>query len=112
MIETVINVVETDLRLLTAEAKKADGPMQSVIGFLHHSEVPQIKDGAEKALLKLKLISQTHGGLVAVQDSLVRAPRRREGERLRAFACPICATRSSLDGHCHARANPVLLAAA
>lgn len=67
--EVVLAVVETDLRLLAAEAKKAEGPMTNLMGMLHHSELPAVKDATERALHKIRSVE--HGGLPGVQQALV-----------------------------------------
>ncbi|GIL51117.1 hypothetical protein Vafri_7207, partial [Volvox africanus] len=66
--DVVLAVVETDLRLLAAEAKKAEGPMTNLMGMLHHSDLPALKDATERALQKVRTVEQS--GLSGVQQAL------------------------------------------
>ncbi|GFR47515.1 hypothetical protein Agub_g9147, partial [Astrephomene gubernaculifera] len=68
--DVVLAVVETDLRLLAAEAKKAEGPMTNLMGMLHHSDLPALKDATEKALQKVRRVEERHDGLPGVQKAL------------------------------------------
>ncbi|KAG2500662.1 hypothetical protein HYH03_001428 [Edaphochlamys debaryana] len=72
MAELVLPVVETDLKLLAAEAKKAESPM-NVMGIFHHSELPALKEATERALHKVAEMHKAghlDGGLASVQRAL------------------------------------------
>lgn len=69
--ELLYQSLETDLRLLTTEARKADGLAHQISAFLTHSEVPQIKEGCERAVLKLRLLAKEHRGIEAIREAVV-----------------------------------------
>lgn len=71
--QAIFEVLESDLRALSAEARKTDSNLATQItGWLQHTDYAQIKDSAERAVLKLRAISQDGGGLAAVRESKVR----------------------------------------
>lgn len=69
----IVGAVETDLRLLMAELKKAEGPMSSLVGMLSHSQLPAIKDSADRALHRLKALTEEQAALVDMQQAQVGA---------------------------------------
>lgn len=71
MYENLYSIIETDLKLLTTEARKSDGFAQQITAFIHHSEVPQIKDGCEKASMKLRNLARESRGIAGIRESLV-----------------------------------------
>lgn len=81
MQEILLSVVETDLRLLAAEAKKAESMMGNLMGMLHHSELPALKDATERATRKVRDVGERQTGLVGVQQALVSVSKRTFGWR-------------------------------
>lgn len=75
MYENLYQLIETDLKLLTTEARKSDGFAQQITAFIHHSEVPQIKDGCEKASMKLRNLARENRGIAGIRESLVGCVR-------------------------------------
>lgn len=65
-------LLEADLRALSAEARKTDSLATQITGWLQHTDFPQIKEGAERAVLVLRTIVQEGGGVAAVRNSKVR----------------------------------------
>lgn len=72
--QAVFEVLEADLRAMSAEARRTDGNIATQItGWLQHTDYAQIKESSERAALKLRAIAQDGGGLAAVRDAKVRA---------------------------------------
>lgn len=71
MYENVYSIIETDLKLLTSEARKSDGFAQQITAFISHSEVPQIKEGCERASVKLRNLARENRGITGIRESLV-----------------------------------------
>ena len=69
--EPFLEVLENDLRLLTTESRKSEGLTQQLTGWLSNNELPQIKEAAERALLKLRSVGKESLGMVAVRNSKV-----------------------------------------
>jgi hypothetical protein len=70
----MLEVLESDLRALSAEARRTDGNLATQItGWLQHTDYAQIKESAERAVLKLRAVAQDGGGLAAVREAKVRA---------------------------------------
>jgi hypothetical protein len=64
----LFEVLEADLRALSAEARRTDGNFATQItGWLQHTDYGQIKDAAERGVLKLRAIGQDGGGVAAVR---------------------------------------------
>jgi len=71
--QALFEVLEADLRALSAEARRTDGNFATQItGWLQHTDYAQIKESAERAALKLRAIAQDGGGLAAVREVKVR----------------------------------------
>jgi hypothetical protein len=69
----LFEVLEADLRALSAEARRTDGNLATQItGWLQHTDYSQIKESAERGVLALRAIAQDGGGLAAVRESKVR----------------------------------------
>lgn len=58
--ETFYQLLDTDLRLLAAEARKLDGFANQISGLFGSSDIPGIKDSCDRALAKLR--SLDNGG--------------------------------------------------
>lgn len=63
-------VLEVDLRALSAEARKTDSLATQITGWLQHTDFPQIKESAERAVLKLRAISHEGRGVEAVRTQV------------------------------------------
>lgn len=63
-------VLEADLRALSSEARKSDSLATQITGWLQHTDFPQIKECAERALLKLRAIAQEGKGIEAVRSKV------------------------------------------
>ena len=57
MPEPLIEVLETDLRALSAEARRSDGVAGHITGWFSGPEHPQIKEAAERTMLRLRSFS-------------------------------------------------------
>lgn len=79
-------MVEMDLRLLLAEMKKVEGPVSSLMGMLHHSELPAIKDAAERALHKLRGMPERQVRQCQVGDRLSSASFRHANMSVNQFS--------------------------
>lgn len=69
-------MLESDLRLLSGEARKLETLAHQITGLFSHSDAPNIKDSCEKALQRLRAISGPGArvrGMEAVQASPVGA---------------------------------------
>ena len=73
---TFFGVLETDLRLLSAEAKKLDGVAHQIAGLFSHNDTPNIKESAESAVLKLRFLRNEANSLEALRQSPVRVLRQ------------------------------------
>jgi hypothetical protein len=60
-------VLENDLRALSAEARKTDSLATQITGWLQHTDFPQIKESAERAVLKLRAVAHEGRGVEAVR---------------------------------------------
>lgn len=60
-------VLEADLRTLSAEARKTDSLATQITGWLQHTDFPQIKESAERAVLKLRAVAHEGRGVEAVR---------------------------------------------
>lgn len=67
-------VLEADLRALSSEARKTDSLATQITGWLQHTDFPQIKDCAERALLRLRAIAQEGKGIEAVRTKVSVMP--------------------------------------
>jgi hypothetical protein len=66
----LLEVLEADLRMLSAEARRTDGNFATQItGWLQHTDYGQIKESAERAVLRLRAIGQDGGGVPAVRQA-------------------------------------------
>jgi hypothetical protein len=60
-------VLENDLRALSSEARKTDSLATQITGWLQHTDYPQIKESAERAVLKLRAVAHEGRGVEAVR---------------------------------------------
>ncbi|WIA43332.1 hypothetical protein OEZ86_009826 [Tetradesmus obliquus] len=67
-------VLEADLRALSSEARKTDSIATQITGWLQHTDFPQIKECAERALLRLRAIAQEGRGVEAVRTKEILRP--------------------------------------
>eukprot|EP00878_Enallax_costatus_P040991 GHUV01047421.1.p1 GENE.GHUV01047421.1~~GHUV01047421.1.p1 ORF type:complete len:121 (+),score=25.71 GHUV01047421.1:332-694(+) len=67
-------VLEADLRSLSSEARKTDSIATQITGWLQHTDFPLIKECAERALLRLRAISQEGKGIEAVRTKEILRP--------------------------------------
>lgn len=63
-------VLENDLRALSAEARKTDSLATQITGWLQHTDFPQIKESAERAVLKLRAVAHEGRGVEAVRTQV------------------------------------------
>lgn len=72
-LRSLFEVIESDLRALSSEARRTDGNLATQItGWLQHTDYGQIKEVAERGALQLRAVAQDGGGLAAVRDAKVR----------------------------------------
>lgn len=71
--QTFFEVLENDLRALSAEARKTDSLATQITGWLQHTDFPQIKESAERAVLKLRAVAHEGRGVEAVRTQVGRA---------------------------------------
>ena len=69
--EAIAGTLESDLRLLSSEARRADGLASQLTGWLSGPEHPQIKEAAERAILRLRSFSAREDGLEHLRNSKV-----------------------------------------
>lgn len=69
--EAFVTVLEADLRALSTEARKSEGLAGQLAGWLSNSEHPEVKESAERALLKLRACARQADSLEALQGSKV-----------------------------------------
>lgn len=91
-------VLEADLRALCSEARRTDSLATQITGWLQHTDFPQIKDCAERALLKLRSVAQERGGVEALRAK-VRAAVGAAGGRPRRQDC-CCSAAGTRGGRC------------
>jgi hypothetical protein len=63
-------VLEADLRALSSETRKTDSIATQITGWLQHTDYQQIKECAERALLRLRAIAQEGRGVEAVRTKV------------------------------------------
>lgn len=68
--QTFFEVLENDLRALSAEARKTDSLATQITGWLQHTDFPQIKESAERAVLKLRAVAHEGRGVEAVRTQV------------------------------------------
>jgi len=66
----LVLVLEADLRQLSAESRRAESLAGQLTGWLTGPDHPQIKEGAERAMLKLRGLAQQDAG--ALRSNKVR----------------------------------------
>lgn len=71
MAEAITGALETDLRTLSTEARRADGLASQLTGWLSGPEHPQIKEAAERAILRLRSFGAREDGLEHLKNSRV-----------------------------------------
>jgi hypothetical protein len=98
--QALFEVLEADLRGLSAEARRTDGNLATQItGWLQHTDYGQIKESAERAALRLRAIAQDGGGLAALRETKVgRAAAAGVGGAIHGRARAAC-----LQGRCASR---------
>ena len=69
--EAIAGALESDLRLLSSEARRADGLASQLTGWLSGPEHPQIKEAAERAILRLRSFGARDDGLEHLRNSKV-----------------------------------------
>lgn len=69
--ETFLSILEADLRLLSQESRKSDSLAGQLAGWLSNSEHPEVKEAAERAVLKLRAFSRQPDCIEAIQSSTV-----------------------------------------
>ena len=69
--EAIAGTLESDLRLLSSEARRADGLASQLTGWLSGPEHPQIKEAAERAILRLRSFGARDDGLEHLRNSKV-----------------------------------------
>lgn len=69
--EGFLAVLETDLRLLSSEARRPDSFAGQLSGWLSGSEHPEVKEAAERAVLKLRSLSSKPDALEALRANKV-----------------------------------------
>ena len=69
--EHALAQVEADLRLLSSESRKADSLTGQLTGWLSGPEHPQIKESAERAMLKLRSIASSNDPATAAKHRKV-----------------------------------------
>ena len=69
MPEALFEVLETDLRALSAEARRSDGVAGHISGWFSGPEHPQIKEAAERTMLRLRSLSGQEEELNSVKTS-------------------------------------------
>ena len=69
--EAITGALESDLRILSSEARRADGLASQLTGWLSGPEHPQIKEAAERAILRLRSFGAKEDGLEHLKTSKV-----------------------------------------
>lgn len=67
--EVIASALESDLRLLSSEARRADGLASQLTGWLSGPEHPQIKEAAERAILRLRSFGAREDSLEHLRNS-------------------------------------------
>lgn len=71
MPEPILEALEVDLRALSAEARRSDGVAGHISGWFSGPEHPQIKEAAERTMLRLRSLSGQEDELDAARTSKV-----------------------------------------
>ena len=71
--EAIASTLESDLRTLSSEARRADGLASQLTGWLSGPEHPQIKEAAERAILRLRSFGAREDGLEHLRNSKVHS---------------------------------------
>lgn len=69
MPEPILEALEVDLRALSAEARRSDGVAGHISGWFSGPEHPQIKEAAERTMLRLRSLSGQEDELDAARTS-------------------------------------------
>ncbi len=72
--ESALPSLEADLRILSAESRRSESLTGQLTGWLSGPEHPQIKESAERAMLKLRTLGNN-------EDPEVLAKHRKVGKR-------------------------------
>jgi hypothetical protein len=71
--ETFFELLDTDIRLLSAEVKKFDRFAYHIAGLFSQAEVPAINESCEKSLTRLRnLTDEGQKSMSGIRDSPVR----------------------------------------
>jgi hypothetical protein len=57
--ETALPMLEADLRILSSESRRSESLTGQITGWLSGPEYPQIKESAERAMVKLRALGNT-----------------------------------------------------
>eukprot|EP00879_Flechtneria_rotunda_P006735 GHRR01007076.1.p1 GENE.GHRR01007076.1~~GHRR01007076.1.p1 ORF type:complete len:1255 (+),score=514.44 GHRR01007076.1:492-4256(+) len=71
---TFYDALESDLRALSSEARKTDSLATQITGWLQHTDFPQIKECAERALLNVRAAAQQQRGIEAIRTKEILRP--------------------------------------
>ena len=74
MAEGFFELLDSDLRLLSAEARKLESFAHQITGLFTHSDTPNIKESCERALQKLRQLSAP--GSRKTMDAIRQSPVR------------------------------------
>jgi hypothetical protein len=67
----LLTILEGDLRQLAVEAKKTDNIAHQLTGWLSHSELPNVREGTERALQRLQSLSSTTATVERIRNTRV-----------------------------------------
>eukprot|EP00775_Hariotina_reticulata_P011566 gene11566-11710_t len=70
----ILEVLEADLRSLCNEARKTDSLATQITGWLQHTNSPQIKDCAERALVIVRATAQEGRGIEGIKTKEILRP--------------------------------------
>ena len=103
-------VLEVDLRALSAEARKTDSLATQITGWLQHTDFPQIKECAERAVLKLRAVAHEGRGVEAVRTP-VRFETAMHATEGAPYIVDVMITTSTRDGdpQSSAQCGPVVM---
>lgn len=72
LFDTFCQQLDSDLRLLSAEARRLEGAFHQIAGLFHSSDAPNIKESCERALQRLRIISSP--GAKRSMESIQQSP--------------------------------------
>jgi hypothetical protein len=71
----ILEVLEADLRSLCNEARKTDSLATQITGWLQHTNSPQIKESAERALVIVRATVQEGHGIEGIKTKVLHVTR-------------------------------------